>query len=667
VIVKRPSRPGGCRTLACVTAPRVPPIVDAGTRGDRAAIDALLCTGTPIDTPDVLGWTALLAACAEGHEQIATLLLDSGAAPDARALDGWSPACAAALRGDAETVARLVARGVDVTHAYCTLAMSSAREDLDVRPAPWTAVSFACARGHDLVLRHLPAVDHFRDAAHLFYAKLVAAGHRVFVRDEARTRDGPFVTETDNEVWHVDRPMTLLEVPAALAPWLSGALRESIEVRFDQIVFRVGPIRETWRSTERSGFFDGWETLLLTPRLAPHIHGTRPLAEHERRSLLMRAVACDLPEIVRLLLHDTTPHTAAVLAAAGGERLAILRLLIEAGADVETRDDAGRTLLCAAAVHDRESLVAELLALGADPRPVLPVAASLRSARSVRLLESAMRTEAAPPAVSPAVRPAPRAPRGAPAPVIVVPPSDDEWLWIPPCTFGTGLHRDEASRLAELTLRVIRRTTDFSPMHGLRDSARLEAELDEPNVLAAKLHIAVPFYEIAIGGYFIARRPVINAQYRAFMEATGAAAPSGWSFPRAGEDERPVVGLSQEAAARYAAWAGGRLPTEVEWERAARGAERRLFPFGDDWTAVHDPLFQESVHRRWPPGALPGFATPEGVLDMVSRHFEWCTGGDGAIGRGQFERPYHLPSAVARRVTAPDVADPSSSFRLARS
>lgn len=94
-----------------------------------------------------------------------------------------------------------------------------------------------------------------------------------------------------------------------------------------------------------------------------------------------------------------------------------------------------------------------------------------------------------------------------------------------------------------------------------------------------------PKQKILIKAFFIDKTEVTNKQYKRFIDNTGYPAPPHWknnTYPE-GEDDYPVVNVSLEDAQAYAKWAGKRLPTEFEWEKAARGTDGRIFPWGDFW------------------------------------------------------------------------------------
>ncbi len=125
--------------------------------------------------------------------------------------------------------------------------------------------------------------------------------------------------------------------------------------------------------------------------------------------------------------------------------------------------------------------------------------------------------------------------------------------------------------------------------------------------------------------FWIDRLPVTNADYFKFIEATGEAPPSNWRGRRypSQHADHPVVGVTLEDARRYAAWRGVRLPTQLEWEAAARGPQNTRFPWGDTWDAArcHGP--ERGTGTTAPVGRIPEGASPVGCLDLVGNVWEW--------------------------------------------
>ena len=132
-----------------------------------------------------------------------------------------------------------------------------------------------------------------------------------------------------------------------------------------------------------------------------------------------------------------------------------------------------------------------------------------------------------------------------------------------------------------------------------------------------------PEHRIACPGFRIGRTPVTNAEYRLFVEATARRAPSHWpggTIPE-GRDLHPVTYVSWPDAAAFCRWAGGFLPSEAWWERAARGDDRRTWPWGDESPTPERATF--AATDTAPVGLSPRGASPFGVLDLAGNVWEW--------------------------------------------
>lgn len=136
-----------------------------------------------------------------------------------------------------------------------------------------------------------------------------------------------------------------------------------------------------------------------------------------------------------------------------------------------------------------------------------------------------------------------------------------------------------------------------------------------------------------IAAFCIDRHPVTNAQYKAFMDATGYRPQDDHNFlrhwqgrtPPRGYENKPVTWVSLEDARAYAQWAGKRLPHEWEWQYAAQGTDGRLYPWGNEWNA--DAVPEPSTAREMPApddvDAHPDGASPFGVMDLVGNVWQW--------------------------------------------
>jgi iron(II)-dependent oxidoreductase len=142
-----------------------------------------------------------------------------------------------------------------------------------------------------------------------------------------------------------------------------------------------------------------------------------------------------------------------------------------------------------------------------------------------------------------------------------------------------------------------------------------------------------PVHQVHLDAFYIGKHPVTNSQYARFVQETGHRIPS-LDDPRAAQDnwdgeqrtypsgrgDYPVVVVSWHDASAYCAWAGGRLPTEAEWEKAARGGvEAKLYPWGD----TIDP---SRANYDNPAGTTPvGSYPPNGyrLYDLAGNVWEW--------------------------------------------
>lgn len=137
-----------------------------------------------------------------------------------------------------------------------------------------------------------------------------------------------------------------------------------------------------------------------------------------------------------------------------------------------------------------------------------------------------------------------------------------------------------------------------------------------------------PAHRVYLDAFYMDKYHVTVGQYAKYLEATGMEAPPDWdimSQPR--HQKRPVVNVSWFDADKYCKWAGKRLPTEAEWEKAARGTDERLYPWGNDPpTRLHANFGKKSWEDHMalvPVGMFEMGKSPYGIYDLAGNAWEW--------------------------------------------
>ena len=150
-----------------------------------------------------------------------------------------------------------------------------------------------------------------------------------------------------------------------------------------------------------------------------------------------------------------------------------------------------------------------------------------------------------------------------------------------------------------------------------------------------------PAREVTLRAYSIDRFPVTNAQYAEYLNTLGTARPSGvYDFDdpdarihRQGDRwiadaayaNHPVVEVPWNGAARYCAWRGKRLPTEAEWEKAARGTDARRYPWGSELPDKNKAQYEGGYNATAAVDAHPAGASPYGVREMAGNAWQWVS------------------------------------------
>lgn len=155
-----------------------------------------------------------------------------------------------------------------------------------------------------------------------------------------------------------------------------------------------------------------------------------------------------------------------------------------------------------------------------------------------------------------------------------------------------------------------------------------------------------PAHRVELARFMIDRLPVTHAEFAAFLQAQGLEGREGTrAYRRYDEDDNdarihfvdgrwradpglerhPVNEVSWPGARDYCAWMGKRLPTEAEWEKAARGTDQRLYPWGHAAPAARLAQFGQGWTVTAPVDAFPAGASPYGVLDLAGNNWEWVS------------------------------------------
>ncbi len=192
--------------------------------------------------------------------------------------------------------------------------------------------------------------------------------------------------------------------------------------------------------------------------------------------------------------------------------------------------------------------------------------------------------------------------------------------------------------------------------------------------------------EIDLPAFYIDIHEVSNEDYRRFVAANATVLyPRNWggeTYPE-GQGNHPATGMKYEDAERYAAWCGKRLPTAKEWEKAARGTDKRKWPWGDNFSqdlvnsADRWGGHEKSKEKGWsmPVDSLPGGRSPFGCFHMAGNVKEWTStwelaGGTNGIkickGGDWHETPSQVQGSVYQLAKFELEGNPTIGFRCAK-
>lgn len=203
-----------------------------------------------------------------------------------------------------------------------------------------------------------------------------------------------------------------------------------------------------------------------------------------------------------------------------------------------------------------------------------------------------------------------------------------------------------------------------------------------------------PQHKVFLPAFEIAAQPVTNEEYYTFTWTTGSLTPRYWTNFQAppGKEKHPVVGISKDDALAYSKWLSQetgvelRLPTEAEWEKAARGQDDRLYPWGNEFNTWRCNTVENNRSDTTPIGTYsPSGDSPWGVSDLSGNVFEWTSsfkqaypyrpendrqnanaGGLCVVRGGAWYYSRRLARCSSREYVMSTFVSPALGFRLAR-
>ena len=205
-----------------------------------------------------------------------------------------------------------------------------------------------------------------------------------------------------------------------------------------------------------------------------------------------------------------------------------------------------------------------------------------------------------------------------------------------------------------------------------------------------------PQREVDLPEYWIGKFPITNREYQAFIRNTGHKPPRDWEgsqYP-AEKGGHPVVNVSWNDAVAYCEWLiletgkNYRLPTEAEWEKAARGTSSYIWPWGNEFDSNKANTKEANIAATTPVGQFsPQGDSAYGCSDMVGNVWEWCNdrwkhdptsnisvtshmsqkGNNYIVKGGSYNRFYWDARCATRRANKPDLAGEAKGFRIALS
>jgi formylglycine-generating enzyme required for sulfatase activity len=199
-----------------------------------------------------------------------------------------------------------------------------------------------------------------------------------------------------------------------------------------------------------------------------------------------------------------------------------------------------------------------------------------------------------------------------------------------------------------------------------------------------------PAHTVSLDAFEIDKTEVTNEQFQQFVDQSGyltdaekAGESYTWRNYAQGKPQHPVVLVTWNDAIAYCEWLGKRLPSEAEWEKAAKGTEGWTYPWGDEWASDRANTEESGYRGTTIVGSFPLGASPYGVMDMAGNVAEWTTDWYEAYPGSTFASPYfgkkyrvirgggwfseaHLVRTTERSASSEDLRNDDVGFRCVR-
>ena len=165
----------------------------------------------------------------------------------------------------------------------------------------------------------------------------------------------------------------------------------------------------------------------------------------------------------------------------------------------------------------------------------------------------------------------------------------------------------------------------------------------DQHIEVERLNNEIPQREVYLNAYYIDKYPITNAKYKIFIESGGYAhkvywSDAGWNYIMKskpienneledvlnGEPDCPTVNISWYEAEAFAKWSRKRLPTEAEWENAARGTDGRIYPWGNEFDKTRLNCAENKIEKPTPVTKYPQGQSVYGCFDMAGNVWEWA-------------------------------------------